>query len=130
MPKDSLTARSIKSILLMIATMFIVPIMIIEFISRSLKTISSFVSRIIHEIIYKITGDRISLVINSPITTPTEKGFYLVKLGLKSLCLLGIAIIAMMPMLLHSYPMAHSTAYDFSWVFQYQQQFFAGDQQN
>ena len=126
MPKDSLTARSIKSILLMIATMFIVPIMIIEFIPRSLKTISSFVSRIIHKIIYKITGGRISLVINSPTTSPTEKGFYLVKLGLKSLCLLGIALIAMMPMLLHSYPMAHSTAYDFSWVFQYQQQFFAG----
>ncbi|MBD2188946.1 6-pyruvoyl-tetrahydropterin synthase-related protein [Pseudanabaena mucicola] len=122
MSKDSLTARSIKSVLLMIATMFIVPIIIIEFILRSLKTISSFISKII----YKIIGVRISPIINSSIISRTEESFDCIKLGLKSLSLVGISIIAMMPMLLHSYPMAHSTAYDFSWIFQYQRQFFAG----
>jgi hypothetical protein len=40
--------------------------------------------------------------------------------------ILAIAVIASMPLFLHSYPITHSTHFNLSWAFQYQRQFFSG----
>jgi hypothetical protein len=111
--KDNFTVRSIKFILLIVAAIIMMPFMMIEFILKSAKLISSFLCKIIRQ----VTGVRIS---------PTEEALYVIKLGIIGLCLVGISMVAMMPMFLHSYPMAHSTAFNFNWAFQYQRQFWSG----
>jgi len=55
-----------------------------------------------------------------------QKYFFILKAGLISLLLLGLASLAMLPMLLHNYPIAHSTQFNLSWIFQYQRQFWGG----
>lgn len=55
-----------------------------------------------------------------------QKYSYLIKAGLIGLLLFGIAMIAITPMLLHSYPITHSTQFNLSWAFQYQRQFWSG----
>ncbi|PZU98842.1 MAG: hypothetical protein DCE90_03280 [Pseudanabaena sp.] len=47
-------------------------------------------------------------------------------IGLIGLLLLGMASLAMLPMLLHNYPITHSTQFNLSWIFQYQRQFWGG----
>lgn len=56
----------------------------------------------------------------------TQKYSDLIKTGLIGLLLVGIATIATIPMLLHSYPITHSTQFNLSWAFQYQRQFWSG----
>ena len=55
-----------------------------------------------------------------------HKYSYLREAGLIGLLLFGIATIATIPMLLHSYPITHSTQFNLSWAFQYQRQFWSG----
>ncbi len=45
---------------------------------------------------------------------------------LLGLVLVGIAAIAIIPMLIHGYPITHSTQFNLSWAFQYQRQFASG----
>lgn len=56
----------------------------------------------------------------------TQKYFHVIKAGLIGLLLVGIAMIATIPMFLHSYPVTHSTQFNLSWAFQYQRQFWSG----
>ncbi|MBD2178714.1 hypothetical protein H6F42_17485 [Pseudanabaena sp. FACHB-1998] len=108
MTRDNLFVRGLKFFLLSVASIVLLPIIVIDSIRSLLATIARFLVVQTHSAIQK-------LLINAFF----KQIFALVITAIASLS-------AMRPMLVGGYPSNHSFVFNTSWIFQYQQQFLAG----